>query len=302
MSGGTIPDRGYFGLRTADTKALIGELDEEFVWERSLGDTFVFGAQGWRIQKIDHQNVEVVPVAARIGMSPFWKAEERNRDFRPSERIPARWRNGTPASRSRGSPRGAAKASTGWSGRPPLRWRRSWPGSGRQRRRPAPSPSPAGGAHAGPGTAGRTSRRMHRPSHPVGRQGQQALRPRAVGCVGGALRLPPRDATRPTMRSCFSLPEEGSAEELLSLVDPGSIERLLRRRLEGSGFFGARFREGAGRALLLPRASARGRTPAVAHAAAGEVAVPPPASAPPSPRHSLSYILPLRRTGKCLQT
>ena len=39
------------------------------------------------------------------------------------------------------------------------------------------------------------------------------------------------------------------------------MERLLRARLEGSGFFGARFREAAGRALLLPRASARGRTP-----------------------------------------
>ena len=37
ISGGTIPDRGYFSLRAADSKALIGELDEEFVWERSLG-------------------------------------------------------------------------------------------------------------------------------------------------------------------------------------------------------------------------------------------------------------------------
>ena len=44
-------------------------------------------------------------------------------------------------------------------------------------------------------------------------------------------------------------------------MDPGSLERLLRARLEGSGFFGARFRESAGRALLLPRASARKRTP-----------------------------------------
>ena len=49
--------------------------------------------------------------------------------------------------------------------------------------------------------------------------------------------------------------------EILSLVNPGSLERLLRARLEGSGFFGARFRESAGRALLLPRASARKRTP-----------------------------------------
>ena len=87
MGGGTIPDRGYFALRTADSKALLGELDEEFVWERAIGDSFIFGTQGWRIQKIDHQSVEVVPVEARTAMSPFWKAEERNRTFHLSDRI-----------------------------------------------------------------------------------------------------------------------------------------------------------------------------------------------------------------------
>ncbi|HTP58579.1 MAG TPA: DEAD/DEAH box helicase, partial [Spirochaetia bacterium] len=86
MGGGTIPDRGYFSLRAADSKALLGELDEEFVWERALGDSFIMGTQGWRIQKIDHQSVEVVPVEARTAMSPFWKAEERNRTFHLSER------------------------------------------------------------------------------------------------------------------------------------------------------------------------------------------------------------------------
>ena len=58
------------------------------------------------------------------------------------------------------------------------------------------------------------------------------------------------------------VPEEVSARQILSIVTAGNVERLLRTRLEGSGFFGARFREAAGRALLLlPRASARGRTP-----------------------------------------
>ncbi|MFI5369514.1 MAG: ATP-dependent helicase, partial [Spirochaetia bacterium] len=57
------------------------------------------------------------------------------------------------------------------------------------------------------------------------------------------------------------LPEARTAQEILSLVQSGSLERLLRRSLEGSGFFGARFRESAGRALLLPRASARRRMP-----------------------------------------
>ncbi len=65
-SGGTIPDRGYFSMRAVDSRALIGELDEEFVWERSVGDTFVFGTQGWRIQRIDHQNVEVAPAPPEV--------------------------------------------------------------------------------------------------------------------------------------------------------------------------------------------------------------------------------------------
>jgi ATP-dependent helicase Lhr and Lhr-like helicase len=43
MSGGVIPDRGYYTMRAADSKARIGELDEEFVWERSIGDAFPFG-------------------------------------------------------------------------------------------------------------------------------------------------------------------------------------------------------------------------------------------------------------------
>jgi len=40
MSGGTIPEKGNYDLRIQDSKAKIGELDEEFVWERNVGDTF----------------------------------------------------------------------------------------------------------------------------------------------------------------------------------------------------------------------------------------------------------------------
>ncbi len=57
------------------------------------------------------------------------------------------------------------------------------------------------------------------------------------------------------------MPEDRSAKEILSLVTASRVERLLRHSLEGSGFFGARFRESAGRALLLPRASVKARTP-----------------------------------------
>ena len=54
-SGGTIPDRGYYDLRIEESHAMIGELDEEFVWERSIGDTFSLGAHVWHIEKITSQ-------------------------------------------------------------------------------------------------------------------------------------------------------------------------------------------------------------------------------------------------------
>jgi len=49
------------------------------------------------------------------------------------------------------------------------------------------------------------------------------------------------------------LPHDTEADEVLSLVTSVNVEKLLRKRLEGSGFFGARFRECAGRSLLLTR-------------------------------------------------
>ena len=42
MAGGTIPDRGYFNLRLQPSRAKIGELDEEFVWERRCGRDLCF--------------------------------------------------------------------------------------------------------------------------------------------------------------------------------------------------------------------------------------------------------------------
>jgi ATP-dependent Lhr-like helicase len=80
-SGGTIPERGYFDLRLTDTRAKIGELDEEFVWERSIGESFTLGTQLWRIEKITHNDVEVVPVRSAVGIFPFWKAEQQDRDY-----------------------------------------------------------------------------------------------------------------------------------------------------------------------------------------------------------------------------
>ncbi|MDR2700864.1 MAG: DEAD/DEAH box helicase [Spirochaetaceae bacterium] len=73
-SGGVIPSRGLYSLRLQDgTK--IGELDEEFVWERRTGDSFDFGARSWSITEIGSEAVIVTPRREAADYQPFWKAD-----------------------------------------------------------------------------------------------------------------------------------------------------------------------------------------------------------------------------------
>ncbi|MDR2246605.1 MAG: DEAD/DEAH box helicase, partial [Treponema sp.] len=73
LSGGVIANRGYFSLRLGDgTK--IGELDEEFVWERRIGDSFEFGSRSWTINAIGSEAVTVVPAEKRSEFAPFYHA------------------------------------------------------------------------------------------------------------------------------------------------------------------------------------------------------------------------------------
>ena len=87
LSGGTIPDRGYYHLRHEETGALIGELDEEFVWEARPGQNFAFGTQYWTIRRITHNEVFALPVRLKSAEAPFWKAEAFNRNAQLSDRI-----------------------------------------------------------------------------------------------------------------------------------------------------------------------------------------------------------------------
>jgi len=74
-SGGTIPDRGYYGMYLPDRQTKLGELDEEFVFERRVGDCFQLGASTWRITEITTDRVIVEPHFGAPGMMPFWKGE-----------------------------------------------------------------------------------------------------------------------------------------------------------------------------------------------------------------------------------
>src|SRR4029450_5054221 len=65
-SGGTIPDRGLFGVFTVDGRR-VGELDEEMVYESRRGEVFMLGASSWRIEDITLDRVVVSPSAAGDG-------------------------------------------------------------------------------------------------------------------------------------------------------------------------------------------------------------------------------------------
>ncbi len=75
-SGGTIPDRGLFGVYMVGEKASrVGELDEEMVYESRVGDVFALGSTSWRIQEITHDRVLVSPAFGEPGRLPFWKGD-----------------------------------------------------------------------------------------------------------------------------------------------------------------------------------------------------------------------------------
>jgi ATP-dependent Lhr-like helicase len=80
-SGGTIPDRGLFGVFLAGDGAgrRVGELDEEMVYESRAGDVFLLGSSSWRIEEITHDRVMVTPAPGEPGRMPFWKGDQPGR-------------------------------------------------------------------------------------------------------------------------------------------------------------------------------------------------------------------------------
>lgn len=77
LNGGTIPDRGLYGVFLAgqEKPVRVGELDEEMVFETSPGDVFLLGASSWRVTEITHDRVLVVPAPGQQGRMPFWRGD-----------------------------------------------------------------------------------------------------------------------------------------------------------------------------------------------------------------------------------
>jgi ATP-dependent Lhr-like helicase len=257
-SGGVIPDRGYFQLRHAQTNARIGELDEEFVWEATVGQTFALGTQNWKITRITHNDVLVTQASPKAMAAPFWKGEGRRRDYHFSRRLAefletAEHRLDTPDFIETLKTHyfldtvGAAALVDF------LKRQRAHTGCALPHRHHLVVEY----INAGPGSV---------PGHQV-----------VLHTLwGGRLNQPFASAFAAAWEEKHSqrievyadndaislmLPHEESPENLVSLVTGARLQELLHRQLEGSGFFGARFRECAGRALLLTRKKINERVP-----------------------------------------
>lgn len=75
LNAGTIPDRGLYGVHIGETGPRIGELDEEMVYESRVGEVFMLGASGWKILDITRDRVIVEPAPGQHGKMPFWKGD-----------------------------------------------------------------------------------------------------------------------------------------------------------------------------------------------------------------------------------
>ncbi|MCU0303516.1 MAG: DEAD/DEAH box helicase [Thermoanaerobaculales bacterium] len=257
LAGGTIPDRGYHRLRIEGSGAPLGELDEEFVWERSVGDTFTLGVQTWRVERITHNDVFVTPTPARSAMAPFWRAEELDRSSFVAERmaelleaVDARLGEPELAAELRRSYRLDAAAAAELVRH--LRAQREATGCLPHRHRVI----------------------VEHTSPPAGRGDYRQLVLHTLW--GGRVNRPFAIALSAAWEARYGArPEIAHSADCVVLVHPATIDvgdpfelvaverldDLLRSGLERSGFFGARFREAAGRALLLPRAAPGKRVP-----------------------------------------
>jgi ATP-dependent Lhr-like helicase len=79
VGGGTIPDTGQFPVYLGDGGPRLGELDEEFVYERRVGETFALGNSTWRIEAIEPHRVLVGKAEGASAVMPFWRGESAPR-------------------------------------------------------------------------------------------------------------------------------------------------------------------------------------------------------------------------------
>jgi ATP-dependent Lhr-like helicase len=251
-NAGTIPDRGLYAVVLPDGRR-VGELDEEMVYEARPGQTFLLGASTWRIEEIGRDRVIVTPAPGLPGAVPFWKGDSMGRPWELGEAIGAfsRWAvDQTPETLEAeyDLDRRAANNLIDFL----------------QEQQAATRVIPSDQTIV-----------IERFRDEIGDWRLCVLSP-----YGGrvhaawALALSARIRDELGLESDAIWSDDGiivhlpDAEELggrdvvdLVLIDPDELEDRVVAELGASALFGARFRENAGRALLIPRARPGRRTP-----------------------------------------
>ncbi|MFF1341471.1 ATP-dependent helicase [Streptomyces sp. NPDC058290] len=280
-SGGTIPDRGLFGvfLAGADPKkggGRVGELDEEMVYESRVGDVFTLGTTSWRIEDITRDRVLVSPAPGVPGRLPFWKGDQLGRPLELGRAVGAFLRElgGLPEEDAR--LRLLAAGLDAWAAENVLAY------LAEQREACGHVPddrtivverfrdelgdwrvvvhSPFGAQVHAPWALALGARLAEK-------YGMDAQVMHADD--GIVLRLPDADLLSmdlldhdPAASHAFEFDDEqaplGAADVAF---DHGEINRIVTDQVGGSALFASRFRECAARALLLPRRSPGKRTP-----------------------------------------
>ena len=253
-NAGTIPDRGLFGVFLVDGGGRVGELDEEMVYEAREGQTFVLGASTWRIEEITRDRVIVSPAPGAPGIAPFWKGEGVGRPAELGEKVGR-------ASRELSALADDAAIARVEEHTASMRWPRGISSRSSASRRPRPASSRPTGRSSSSASATRS-----------GTGGSASSRRTAAACMRRGrwrLRTRLRDSLGLDVQSLWSddgialhFPDADVPPPLADLaLDPGEVEDLLLVELAQSALYGARFRENAARALLIPRRRPGQRTP-----------------------------------------
>ncbi|MEZ4294349.1 MAG: DEAD/DEAH box helicase [Polyangiaceae bacterium] len=259
VSGGTIPDRGLYGVYLAGEREgkgsrRVGELDEEMVFESRTGDVFLLGASSWRIEEITHDRVLVSPAPGQPGKMPFWHGDRPGRPVELGRAIGALTRTLAAAPRDEAMKR--LRTEHGLDER-------------------AADNLCAYLAEQVQATGDVPSDRtliVERYIDEIGTFCVCLLSP-----FGARVHAPWSQAVLARLNTdrdqkaeaiwsddgiVFRMPEsEDTPEASLFLPAPDDVEDLLVRSLGGTSLFAARFRENAARALLLPRKRPGERTP-----------------------------------------
>jgi ATP-dependent Lhr-like helicase len=253
--GGTIPDTGQYPVYLGDGGPRLGELDEEFVLERRVGETFVLGTSTWRIETIEPHRVLVARAEGAAAMAPFWRGESSPRTAELGEAVGALLRELTDR---RDDPEA-------------LEWLQA-------ECRLDPTAAACLRSHvdrqirvAGAAPDDRTVL-IETFRDPAGEVGLALLTP-----YGGTLHQGLKLALQARLRERLGITvaclhgDDGVLIRLPEMDDPPldlfqgltaeRAETLIREELGESALFGLRFRQNAGRALLMPRPDPAKRTP-----------------------------------------